>query len=502
MTWVAAAVRQSGRIADHGVAGLAGRLAAMAPPLVDALCWFDPTDVDTIVRVCLGKPGADLGDLPGRTTSHVDEVIRRGADPLPGTVDVRGVLLHDVLRRCARLLARMPAPDHRDTTPAASLARTLRPADDAPSIEQVLAALEVLSFSEFVHGSPGRRPIRYVRMSSENRTPLAPAFTKVLAAAEARDLWWGDSDDPDEQQGIHVDLKLAGNELANFSAFLLPEWRANDWMWGQLDAVPTMVDQLVTVTAVRALLGEHGGDVDAVTAQLLPDDHPWQGPPFKVRTLRDALQRELRAIAGDATAKESAFDLTTTRNALIATRQWEILTHDLGESWNPMEPPPAGPVDVRAELRRRPFGAETVREPEPQHADALHDRLDEIVVAVGETVVSNVAAIKPTALTPRRAKAVRTLVKAIGSFVTGRLLGKRQQPERSGVVRATLALVGVAVIGAAVLGFVRDRWAFFLGIGVALVVLVVPAWKIRRWIRGLIDDEPAAAPGQVGQPRP
>ena len=43
---------------------------------------------------------------------------------------------------------------------------------------------------------------------------------------------------------IPPDHKLAGNELKNFSAFLRRRWRENDWMWGRLDAVPTLVDLL------------------------------------------------------------------------------------------------------------------------------------------------------------------------------------------------------------------------------------------------------------------
>lgn len=37
-------------------------------------------------------------------------------------------------------------------------------------------------------------------------------------------------------------LKLAGGDLANFSAFISEKWRANDWMWGRMDAVKSMVD--------------------------------------------------------------------------------------------------------------------------------------------------------------------------------------------------------------------------------------------------------------------
>src|SRR5439155_17514568 len=35
--------------------------------------------------------------------------------------------------------------------------------------------------------------------------------------------------------------KLAGVELAHFGAFLKRSWRANDWMWGRLDAAERLL---------------------------------------------------------------------------------------------------------------------------------------------------------------------------------------------------------------------------------------------------------------------
>ena len=47
-------------------------------------------------------------------------------------------------------------------------------------------------------------------------------------------------DDPDE--------KLAGVQLAHFAAFLKRSWRANDWMWGRLDAAERLVRLLDEAT--------------------------------------------------------------------------------------------------------------------------------------------------------------------------------------------------------------------------------------------------------------
>ena len=35
--------------------------------------------------------------------------------------------------------------------------------------------------------------------------------------------------------------KLAGVELAHFGAFLKGSWRANDWLWGRLDAAQRLM---------------------------------------------------------------------------------------------------------------------------------------------------------------------------------------------------------------------------------------------------------------------
>jgi predicted acylesterase/phospholipase RssA len=39
-----------------------------------------------------------------------------------------------------------------------------------------------------------------------------------------------------------ADLKLSGNQLSNFAAFLSARWRHTDWTWGRLDAVPSLVE--------------------------------------------------------------------------------------------------------------------------------------------------------------------------------------------------------------------------------------------------------------------
>lgn len=52
-------------------------------------------------------------------------------------------------------------------------------------------------------------------------------------------------------QGFTADDKLAGMSLHRFGAFLKRSWRANDWIWGRLDAVKILMLVLLTPEIIR-----------------------------------------------------------------------------------------------------------------------------------------------------------------------------------------------------------------------------------------------------------
>jgi predicted acylesterase/phospholipase RssA len=82
------------------------------------------------------------------------------------------------------------------------------------------------------------RTLEYLRMSGAAPTPLAdPEFAPSRLPKF----------DSLEVRGGHVDpkKKLAGDRVGNFSAFLSPRFRANDWMWGRMDAATGLVDILL-----------------------------------------------------------------------------------------------------------------------------------------------------------------------------------------------------------------------------------------------------------------
>lgn len=94
--------------------------------------------------------------------------------------------------------------------------------------------------------------IRYLTLSGQAPTPLAPNYpwpdqvSETKPRALLRTL--RPQREPGQTRGL-VDpaSKLAGNQLHNFAAFLRSEWRANDWMWGQIDAATTLLDVLLPV---------------------------------------------------------------------------------------------------------------------------------------------------------------------------------------------------------------------------------------------------------------
>ena len=70
--------------------------------------------------------------------------------------------------------------------------------------------------------------------------PTDVKFHAITASREntsAEKLVFGRTLEPAER----ADLKLSGNQLSNFAAFLSARWRHTDWTWGRLDAVPSLV---------------------------------------------------------------------------------------------------------------------------------------------------------------------------------------------------------------------------------------------------------------------
>ncbi len=500
LAWVSAAARTG----DHHDA-----FVDIALPALARLTMVDPEVAATTVGALRSGEIAPLQAACREALARIDGVVAEVATQLAGAPPPGAVAGHiDLLGQIAGLLVTLVAPlataapsagvySAAAGVPAAPpgelLHRVLR---GSPVTVEVLEALDVLCLPEFVSGMPGRRGIDFRRLSSASRTPLAQEFVALLDEAQETGLWWDPEDDRQGQQGIHVTLKLAGNELANFSAFLLAHWRANDWLWGRLDAVPTMVDLLVRPQQLAAHVGGADDPVAAVRELVAPTGHPWQADlevrvwaPYEAR-----ITAEIDALLDTSPEDCDRVAITAIRTALVARRQWEILGDEYRLPKGPMGSPPgteaAGPPSfeaVRAWVAGYKVGAETLRG--NQQAPELLDRFDEIATAATEMVLWNVS--RSSSKLPRPGKVVGTAVRRLGPRL-GRQLARRlvlDKTEAEGSrTKVAIAFVAAALVVLGVLGWFIDRWAFLLGFAVSFVPLAALGWVAYRRIHHLLDS--------------
>ena len=472
LAWVTAAVAAG---PDARAADFASRTAAS----VDRLCAFRKGTVTAVVDALLHNERDALVQARDDALDRIVGVATGRDWAQPGD-DVRLRIVSEVLVPIIAEINGIPPTEPEPTggSPTTHLDRMLRDIVDPRDAMAVrtLGALEVMCFAEFAAGRPGRRPIEFVRMSSANRTALAPAFTRVLEVAANRGLWWDECTDPTKQEGIHVELKLAGNKLANFSAFLVPEWRANDWLWGRLDAVPTLVDKLVQPASLK------GVPVETLDAALFPPDHPWRtvfddsAYAAKVVQAHEEASR-LASLEGDALNRAP---IPTIRDALVAQRQWAILTEELALPQAPTGTADAdtAPATTWKKIHEGHFGSDTMRE--SAYKGALRERFDELGHAVGNAVVWNIDAYRGRALNQRLANWVRWGV------VNGARLGVRRflfgaKTSMSKMAKVAIGVVVVAALALGVAGFFVDKVAFLIGLGLGLAVTLVLAGLV--WLK-------------------
>jgi hypothetical protein len=356
LAWVTLVARAGGRPPAVGAQDGAGRLQP----------WLDVVDGLLVT--------GDVGDPAGRDAVRTDLLTRLDqlatGDPATAPAagaDIRRHLLSDVLLPVARELAEArPAgsaePPGPDALPGAWIDMAMGDGGGAVELAD-LAGLEVLAFGEALVGSPPSGRIDYRQLSSESRTPIAPAFEKLVPpGAAGRDV-------------IPPDNKLAGNELKNFSAFLRRRWRENDWMWGRLDAVPTLVDLLVTAeglaegaTSVESLLEELRDvvvevDVEGDGWAAWLEEHVWRPRLDDIRAEVDAVWKRKSTGTGPWPP------VPRTADAIIASRQWQVFAMErrLCEDG----PPAATPSEVEAHARCYAIGTETLGDPPVEEDDAL-----------------------------------------------------------------------------------------------------------------------------------
>jgi hypothetical protein len=286
--------------------------------------------------------------------------------------------------------------------------------------------------------------VEYHTISGSAGTPLAtefpwpaPACRPELSFSSLRPL-------PCEPTGgttlnfdpsrIDPGSKLAGNQLHNFSAFLERRWRANDWMWGQIDAASTIVD---LVLDPGRLQGQRREYIEKIVAAL----HESCTRPLATRPSpgRTAVEHRWSGVIVEA-----------------ATRLWsdEVTTRVIDELMGDPTPGPEPYPLARALVLWR-------RHLEIVVAELDHDAADNPTGSDAAPTLSE--SMADWDASPRQLSAVwgEAKITAIGMravFVGWRALFARA-PRKLGLVRALLA-----PILAPVAGFVlcRRRTAFVL----------------------------------------
>jgi len=203
------------------IAELTRLAAAYGMPLVEAErptpAFAGAGAVAGAVAVAVGSPTTCLADLDARMRVIVQARVAIAPDE-------RGAL-GEWVWRCLVAIVEQTAPAAMAGPHAADqvIAGGAVVADDgtmdaATALGQLVTVLTQAQASSIESDDE----VRFVRVTGNNETPLRQRFVGA-----------GD---------FGVDEKLCGNELANFAALFSAKWRANDWMWGRIDAVKSIVD--------------------------------------------------------------------------------------------------------------------------------------------------------------------------------------------------------------------------------------------------------------------
>jgi hypothetical protein len=330
----------------------------------------------------------------------------------------------------------------------------------------------------------------------EDIVPLGRGFEAAIARLDVAE----------PQSEIPVDSKLAGNVLSNFGAFLKKEWRDNDWLWGQLDAVAPLVDVLVTQDTLVAAAGrllDGPSPADALCSELrrivVGDDRPtdrarmaisasafmewavWASRKRRIEAaaqaavslaVRERSDETAAATTGGTVADIDDKDLAAVRDALIARRQWEIVT-----AWKEKDGRLRSPAEVVEWTEQYWIGLETLRDIKKPDRDArladaaragwgcVNSNLGRVQ---GESLIDRTAALVWWGTTARGAK-FRTLLATFFLVGVGLLIAGASMDAAGGWKAVLASMAGAPGTVALLVGFV----AIFLNRGVLATIGVL-----------------------------
>jgi predicted acylesterase/phospholipase RssA len=376
--------------------------------------------IDGLLREELEAPDVTPGEAVRRAGARWVNADGNRPKAVRDLLEQLGASLHEVVE-----LSRPIAPSIPVAEDAAILAGVINLHDGAgeDDLVRLLLGIEVIEVA-FAGSEP--RPDQTIRLAQ-------------LSALQPVTIDPRNRDTPDE--------KLAGVQLGHFAAFLKRSWRANDWMWGRLDAAERMVRLLDQVTGGRlAREGRLDHHLLAVQSAILRDMLP-----------------------------------------LVATKIQEderVGAHVGAEAREFLDALAAKGADGLAQVA------------EPELADLLgtnrvgQERLDQEAGSRQSATLAVTAAATGLALLHRAGpKGVRGTARVLGSGATVVWRVQGLQRALQWLLVAGIALIAVAagvVVGLDLAGKDVGLWIVpaSMVLGVALLILVARALPVLRWLGG------------------
>ncbi|WP_246154233.1 patatin-like protein [Saccharopolyspora hirsuta] len=280
-----------------------------------------PTPIAPLLGEVLGavEEGADFQRVLAEFAAELRSIVESsGADAVPEATGVDAVAeARKLLHRVADRLAALAPPRERCDEPAQIGYSLLERSDQRA---EVLQQLVVLTAPLDVGRVPGSR-INLLRVVSDEQSPLPFA---ALRRGEGVPLQIAD--------------KIRGLDIGNFGAFLSAKWRANDWMWGRMDAAAALVGLLADPVRLR----RHGDSEalgDALQAIVSRPTKAELGEldEEQAKQWRGFLAEVWARHAGEVRAELDALfarpddehPLTETRNLLTERLQWTIAAEEV-----------------------------------------------------------------------------------------------------------------------------------------------------------------------------
>ncbi len=291
---------------------------------------------------------------------------------------------------------------------------------------ELLCALEVIqgAFGGFDHDP--EQPVKLGILTPVNAAPLDPC-----ARTTAKE-------------------KLAGDELGHFGAFLKRSWRANDWMWGRLDAATFLFKVLEAEGVVEE--SERADACQQVQREIVQ----WEAP-----TICLAVQDDVEAGAHC----DHGVDLLPSDGKWDRNTDWNAICGRLGLGLQP----------EREFLRRNQIGNEQV----------IDERWSSLLARVGTRAVATTGAVLKEANLPLQSLASRAIgpVRGVSATAHRYVRGLRPPARSKSYLVAVVALVVPAVAAFLDLfgldiGFLAPLAWLALAAGLLALVLLAPVTSL------------------------